>query len=118
MNEKFVADRITQLRMEKGISEQKMSYELGRSKTYIWNLGSLKSHPSISSLLEICEYFEITPAQFFEPMLDEENFRILRLLSELDSGDKQTALRIISALRAERIHSKEHLKNKKGKPYN
>ena len=29
MNEKFVRDRITQLRLRKGVSEYQMSYDLG-----------------------------------------------------------------------------------------
>lgn len=113
MNEKFVADRITQLRMEKGISEQKMSYELGMSKTYIWTITSQKSRPSVSSLLEICEYFEITPAQFFEPMLDKQNYEILSALSKLNSEDKRFMLRMLNILGAEKVFNKERTDNSK-----
>ena len=35
MDEQFVRDRITQLRLRKGVSEYKMSYELGHSRGYV-----------------------------------------------------------------------------------
>ena len=33
--DKFVADRITELRLKKNVSEYQMSLDLGRNKTYI-----------------------------------------------------------------------------------
>lgn len=32
----FVRNRITQLRLEKGVSEYQMSYDLGHSRSYIY----------------------------------------------------------------------------------
>lgn len=69
MEENFIRERITQLRMLKGVSEYDMSYSLGHNKGYINNIVSGKSLPSCSELLNICDYFEITPSQFFEPEL-------------------------------------------------
>ena len=66
MNADFVRDRITQLRLEKGVSEYQMSYDLGRSRGYIYNISSGKSLPPMKEFLQICDYFNITPAQFFE----------------------------------------------------
>ena len=65
MDAKFIRDRITQLRMQKGVSEYQMSYDLGYSRGYIYNISSGKSLPPMSKFLEICDYFEITPEQFF-----------------------------------------------------
>lgn len=67
MNADFVRERITQLRLEKGVSEYQMSYDLGRSRGYIYNISSGKSLPPMKEFLQICDYFNITPAQFFEP---------------------------------------------------
>lgn len=67
--EKFVRDRITQLRMKKGISEYKLSYDLGHSRGYIYNITSGKSLPPLTELFSICEYFDITPAEFFDDKL-------------------------------------------------
>ena len=34
---------------------------------YIYNISSGKSLPPMKEFLQICDYFNITPAQFFEP---------------------------------------------------
>lgn len=66
MDTQFIRDRITQLRLNKGVSEYQMSYDLGHSRSYIYNISSGKSLPPMAELLQICEYFEITPCQFFD----------------------------------------------------
>ena len=45
MDEQFVRDRITQLRLHKGVSEYKMSYGLGHSRSYVHNIFSGKATP-------------------------------------------------------------------------
>lgn len=62
----FIRDRITQLRLQKGVSEYKMSYDLGHSRGYINNISSGKTLPSMVEFIAICEYFNITPAEFFQ----------------------------------------------------
>lgn len=66
MEIEYVQERITQLRLRKGISEYKMSYDLGHSRGYINNISSGKTLPSMTEFLAICDYFEITPQQFFD----------------------------------------------------
>ena len=65
MNAEFVRERITQLRLQKNVSEYKMSYDLGHSRGYINNISSGKVLPSMAEFFAICEYFNITPAEFF-----------------------------------------------------
>ena len=65
MEASLVRERITQLRMAKGVSEYKMSYVLGHSRGYINNISSGKALPSLTELFAICDYFEITPVEFF-----------------------------------------------------
>lgn len=65
MNAEFVRDRITRLRLQKGVSEYKMSYDLGHSRGYVNNISSGKTLPSMTEFFAICEYFEITPTEFF-----------------------------------------------------
>ena len=48
MNEKFIRERITELRIQKNISEYKMSLDLGHSKSYIQSISSGKALPSMS----------------------------------------------------------------------
>lgn len=62
----FVRERITKLRIAKGVSEYQMSYDLGHSRGYINNISSGKSMPSLVEFFSICEYFEITPQAFFD----------------------------------------------------
>ena len=64
--EEFVRDRITQLRINKGISEYQLSYDLGHSRGYINNISSGKTMPSMREFFAICEYFKITPLEFFD----------------------------------------------------
>lgn len=65
MDIEFIRNRITELRLRKGVSEYQMSYALGKSKGYVYNISSGRSIPPMSEFLNICEYFEITPADFF-----------------------------------------------------
>lgn len=64
--EDFVKDRITQLRIQKGVSEYQMSYDLGHSRGYVYNISSGKALPPLKELFAICDYFDITPQQFFD----------------------------------------------------
>lgn len=70
MYESFVRNRITELRLRKGVSEYQMSYDLGHSRGYVYNISSGKSMPALSELFTICEYFGITPCEFFDDRLD------------------------------------------------
>ena len=42
-----------------------MSLELGQNRNYIQGISSGKALPSMTQFLNICEYFELSPAQFF-----------------------------------------------------
>lgn len=70
MDEMFVRNRITELRLEADISEHQLSLELGRSKSYIQSISSGRTSPSLSALFEICNYFNITPLEFFDSEID------------------------------------------------
>lgn len=90
MNSEFVRERITSLRMKKGVSEYQMSYDLGHSRGYINNISSGKSLPSVAELFAICDYFGITLSEFFtegddDPKLGRE---LTALISQLDSSDR------------------------------
>lgn len=90
MNSEFVRERITSLRMKKGVSEYQMSYDLGHSRGYINNISSGKSLPSVAELFAICDYFGITLSEFFtegddDPRLGRE---LTDLISQLDSSDR------------------------------
>ncbi len=88
MDAKFVRERITQLRVQKGISEYKMSYDLGHSRGYINNISSGKTLPSMTEFFAICDYFQITPVEFFggvqNPKKTKQTLHIIELLEEND----------------------------------
>lgn len=89
MNEEYIRDRISVLRIKKGISEYKMSLDLGHSKSYIQSISSGKSLPSMSEFLYICEYLGVTPREFFddtisEPTLVNELYSLSKEMSEED----------------------------------
>ena len=66
MQDDFIRNRITQLRLKKGVSEYQMSYDLGHSRGYVYNISSGKALPPMKEFLAICEYLEVTPHQFFD----------------------------------------------------
>ena len=71
MCENFIRDRITQLRLKKGVSEYQMSYDLGHSRGYVYNISSGKALPPMKEFLAICEYFGITPQEFFDESTED-----------------------------------------------
>ena len=62
MENTFIRERITELRLKKGVSEYQMSYALGHNKNYIRAITSGRSLPSVEGLFAIIDYFEMTPA--------------------------------------------------------
>lgn len=84
MDEQFVRDRITQLRLRKGVSEYKMSYDLGHSRGYVHNISSGKATPPLKEFFSICEYFDLTSQQFFD-----EGTQNPELIQKAVSGMKQ-----------------------------
>lgn len=64
--EEFFRQRLAQLRIQKGISARDMSLSLGQSESYINKIENGKSFPSMQVFFYICEYFNITPKDFFD----------------------------------------------------
>ena len=89
MEENFIRERITKLRIQKNVSEYKMSLDLGHSKSYIQSIASGRSLPSMSEFLYICEYLNVSPSEFFNeetdnPILFEQNLSGMRKLGKDD----------------------------------
>lgn len=93
MDENYIRTRISELRTKKGISEYKMSLDLGHSKSYIQSISSGKSLPSLSEFLYICEYLGVTPKEFFDTG-PSDSF----LVSELYTLSKNMQLEDLEAL--------------------
>ncbi len=104
MDLQFIRERITQLRIDKNISEYKMSMDLGHSKSYIQSISSGRAAPSMSEFLYICEYLGVTPKEFFDdeigkPILVQKLYKLSRDMSEKD-------LEVLIAT-AERLNDKD-----------
>ena len=101
MNADFVRARITTLRIKKGVSEYQMSYALGHSRGYMYNISSGKSLPPLLEFFSICEYLDITPSEFFNTT--HENPEMIRkavdAMENLDDKDMLLVLNLIRRLR-------------------
>ena len=96
MDEKFVGERIAQLRTAKGPSARDMSLSLGQNESYINQIENGKALPSLQGLFYICEYFSITPQQFFDEG-DAFPAQLMDLVDDLKQLDA-TELSHVSAI--------------------
>ena len=64
--EEFFRQRLSQLRAQKGVSARDMSLSLGQSESYINKIENGKSLPSMQVFFYICDYFGISPQEFFD----------------------------------------------------
>lgn len=98
--DEFVRNRITQLRLKKGVSEYRMGYDLGHSRGYVYNISSGKSLPPMSEFFAICEYFNITPAEFFDDCNSNPELirKALSGLKRLNDGDLLLILNLIDRM--------------------
>ena len=83
----WVARRIEVLRIQKGVSAREMSLALGQSTGYINKIESGRALPSIPVLIYICEYFDITPQEFFnvESPAPQRSKELLREIEKLNA---------------------------------
>ena len=98
MDENFIRERITQLRLKKGISEYQMSYDLGHSRGYVYNISSGKSLPPMAEFLRICEYFNLTPSQFFDESLENPSL-LQSVIDELRNLNDDDLILILGNIR-------------------
>ncbi len=75
--EAYLRERITELRSRKGISEHRMSLELGKSGSYIRSITSGATMPSMKELFNIMAYFEISPSEFFSGLQGKNTLRVV-----------------------------------------
>lgn len=85
--EKAFSRRLQQLRTEKKVSQKTMSEQLLMSRNYIYNIEQGIAYPSMTQFFGICQYLDISPAEFmqFEPATtpkQDELLATVRGLSE------------------------------------
>ena len=99
--EEFVRNRITQLRINRGLSEYQLSYELGHSRGYINNISSGKSMPSMNEFFAICNYFDITPVEFFDEKHNDPELlsNTISTIKSLNDEDIKLILSLIKRIK-------------------
>lgn len=89
MYDKFIRDRINELRMKKNISEYQLSLDLGHSQSYIQSITSGRNLPSMNAFLEICAYFDITPSEFFDSTINDPSLikNVMEYIKRMSDND-------------------------------
>ena len=101
LTERFIGERITELRMRRNVSECQMSLELGLSKSYVQGITSGRGLPSVRQLFNLADYFDITLCEFF----DEKNHdspavrELIHLVRRLDETEPEMVLALLTLLR-------------------
>lgn len=100
IDETFIQNRISELRLQAGISERKLSLDLGHSGSYIHGITSGNALPSITEFLYICEHLKISPRDFFDV---SENLSLKQInaqtdITKLSHEDLDTIVHIMKRL--------------------
>ena len=66
VNKQEFSERLSSLRISKGVSARDMSLSIGQSAGYINNIENGVNFPSMQLFFYICEYLEISPKEFFD----------------------------------------------------
>ena len=66
MDDNFFSERLASLRIMKGVSAREMSLALGQNESYINRIENRINYPSMQLFFYICDYLDITPAEFFD----------------------------------------------------
>ena len=102
IDEQYIRNRLSVLRIRKGVSEYKMSLDLGHSKTYMQSISSGRAMPSWPEFLYMCEYLGTTPKDFFDEELEEPSLshELMELTRHMTKEDIEalisTAKRIVA----------------------
>lgn len=103
MDKRF-SERLAKLRTEKGVSARDMSLTIGQSQGYINNIENGNNYPAMDAFFCICDYFGITPKDFFDyetedPKLSQE---LLAELRRLDYAETKHLLEIVKDINKKR----------------
>lgn len=104
MDANYIRERITELRLKKNVSEYQMSTDLGQNKGYIQAISSGKALPSMAQFLRICDYFEMTPLQFFDSKTVNPHLlhRAMEGMRKLSEDDLILLISLINRLQSEK----------------
>ncbi len=96
-------NRLTELRLQKGVSARDMSLSLGQSESYINKIENRRTLPSLTGFLYICEYFEITPEEFFsDTAAPQQTNELIKALKQLTPQQTNHVLEIVKDIAGNR----------------
>lgn len=100
MEERFIADRLAELRQGKEMSAREMSLSIGQNQNYINHIENGKMLPSMQAFLYICDYLKISPQDFFDEgnALPEEIRGLTEDLKKLDAKSLSCIIGIVKAI--------------------
>lgn len=101
-----ILNRITQLRIQKDISEKQMSRDIGRSASYLSAMQKNKSMPSMLSLVAICSYLEVSLSEFFDFEDNPYPIKINQIKEELLALDDEELDVILQLIQTMNRHHK------------
>lgn len=89
--------RIAELRTQRGISARDMSLSLGQSESYINKIENKRTLPSMTGFIYICEYFGITPQDFFnvDSPAPQKSKEVLSELNKLTASQADHVMMVI-----------------------
>lgn len=96
----WFCSRVTELRLQKGVSARDMSLSLGQSESYINKIENKRTMPSMSGFFYICEYFGISPQDFFSTEINapQKANEIVKELGKLTPCEADHIFQIIKDL--------------------
>lgn len=100
MYENDFSKRLSELRIQKGVSARDMSLSLGQNSGYVNHIENKQAYPSLPVFFNICEYLGISPEQFFSTEHKDQALisSISEDLKELNSEQLHCVSIIIKAL--------------------
>ena len=96
----WFSERLTQLRIEKGVSARDMSLSLGQSESYINKIENRRTMPSMTGFFYICEYLGVEPQDFFDTktISPSKSAEIAQQIGKLSSAKAEHILAVIKDL--------------------
>lgn len=93
----WFSSRLAALRMQRGVSARNMSLSLGQSESYINKIENRRTLPSFQGFLYICDYFGLSPHEFFDnrAAAPEKTRLLLRELESLTPEQSEHILQIV-----------------------
>ena len=98
-----VLERIKALQKERGWTNYQLVQEAAMTQSTLTNMYARKTLPSVTTLIAICDAFEITLSQFFDenettPILSSEEMSIVQKYRQLSKKNKNVINILINEL--------------------